>query len=112
MNQKFWIARDKDGQLCGYCSIPDKKTHMFYHESNCCIFDNNLYPEITFDNSPKEFILVSNNLNVGNFTNDDAILKFNELRQLISDHSSPIHLAMNLAIDALSNNKETMEATK
>ena len=53
-----WIARDKDGELCLYKSKPWR---CVYDQFDCDdIFlpmDEDMYPEITWENSPKEFEL-------------------------------------------------------
>lgn len=57
-----WIARDKDGELCLYKSKPWRcKEDTIYGQFDCdCVFmtmDKDMYPEITWENSPKEFKL-------------------------------------------------------
>lgn len=53
-----WIARDKDGELCLYKSKPWR---CVYDQFDCDeIFlpmDSDMFPEITWENSPKEFEL-------------------------------------------------------
>ena len=53
-----WIARDKDGELCLYKSKPCR---CVYDQFDCddvfMTMDKNMYPEITWENSPKEFEL-------------------------------------------------------
>lgn len=53
-----WIARDKDGELCLYKSKPCR---CVYDQFDCDeIFlpmDSDMFPEITWENSPKEFEL-------------------------------------------------------
>ena len=56
MIMKFWIARDKDGELYLYNVHPKKQGEFF-----ACQFgyssmqlDGNLFSEVTWDNSPQE----------------------------------------------------------
>lgn len=58
---KLWIARDKNGELWAYTSVPrlDKGWGKYFQptdgESFC--IDEKLYPDITFENSPVEVYL-------------------------------------------------------
>lgn len=55
MNDKIYIARDKDGALAIYAGKPtyDEKFDTFDNDGNIIDYINsNLYPEITFENSP------------------------------------------------------------
>lgn len=58
---KFWIARDRNGNLFMYGDKPIQKGNFFhpdldnielYHELN-----PSLFPEVTFENSPQQFQL-------------------------------------------------------
>lgn len=53
-----WIARDKDGELCLYKSKPWR---CVYDQFDCdemfLPMDSDMFPEITWENSPKEFEL-------------------------------------------------------
>ena len=58
---KLWIARDFDGSLWVYKDKPKKKAHYFcpFTESDLEGPDygrlpHKLFPEVTFENSPKE----------------------------------------------------------
>ena len=58
---KLWIARDKDGSLWLYNAKPDKNSIMFTSVllsneewSEEYPLDDNLFPEVTFENSPRE----------------------------------------------------------
>lgn len=61
MKNGVWIARDKDGTL----AIFKNKPIMDYYNSWYCedadddfsIIDKNMFPELTFENSPKQLIL-------------------------------------------------------
>ena len=56
---KFWIARDKDGSLWGYSNKPVREGEIFIDTSKHLTYFsiyNNLFPEITWENSPVEFI--------------------------------------------------------
>ena len=58
-----WIARDKDGEISIYKNKPWKRENEPYHNGECdsadyyINIDKELYPEITWENSPKEFEL-------------------------------------------------------
>lgn len=53
---KLWIARDMDGLLYLYDNMPDKRSEYFlpYAGYNDMPLDERLFPEVTFENSPKE----------------------------------------------------------
>ena len=64
---KLWIARDnntKHEQLFGYYDEPHKEENYFVGNV-CVIFNKELFPEVTFENSPMEaeLKLVSNENN-------------------------------------------------
>lgn len=55
----IWIARDKNGSLWVYEAKPwrgqDGKFKLDQHDSGYMkVNDNSLYPEVTWENSPKE----------------------------------------------------------
>lgn len=52
-----WIARDKDGELCLYKSKPSRCGLCFDCDEMFLPMDSDMYPEITWENSPKEFEL-------------------------------------------------------
>lgn len=58
-----WIARDKDGEISIYNNKPWKRENEPYHNGEFdsddyyINIDKELYPEITWENSPKEFKL-------------------------------------------------------
>ena len=60
---KLWIARDKDGTLV-LCNkipyLPNKYCDYFFYGDNASIYylDRNMFPEVTFENSPQEVELV------------------------------------------------------
>ena len=55
-----WIARDKNGDLKVYSHKPKRLVTIFntvgYYDDYFEI-DNKLYPEVTWENSPKELIV-------------------------------------------------------
>ena len=54
MIMEMWIARDNTTsyeQLFGYYEKPEKIDNCFYGNT-CCTFKKDLFPEITFENSP------------------------------------------------------------
>lgn len=56
----LWIARDKDNKLYLYEDKPfvvnGKKFECYYY-LDCWRIPEELYPEITFENSPKQLII-------------------------------------------------------
>lgn len=55
---KFWIARDMDGVLFLYDEIPEKDGEYFTPTGSRDIpLDDRMFPEITFENSPREIEL-------------------------------------------------------
>lgn len=56
----MWIARDKNGWLCIFCTKPhlDKVRKGWEIDGiDWCAIDEDLFPEVTFDNSPKELVI-------------------------------------------------------
>lgn len=72
----MWIARDKDGRLYMFTKKPfryeydsapwvdtdgvEHKTRIVYEGGKKCkrySLDRNMYPDVTFENSPKELVL-------------------------------------------------------
>lgn len=54
---KYWIARDKDGCLFFYKEEPFKDFNMWHisiPDTFCEPIDPNLFPEVTWENSPQE----------------------------------------------------------
>lgn len=53
---RFWLARDKDGSLNLYDNIPDKRSEYFlsYAGYNDIPLDERLFPEVTYENSPRQ----------------------------------------------------------
>lgn len=53
---KFWIARDKTGSLCMFCEKPKLKDNTIWYHSfgSTMLLKPNLFPEVTFENSPRE----------------------------------------------------------
>ena len=52
-----WIARDKNGELCLYKSKPWRCGQCFDFDEVFMPMDEDMFPEITWENSPKEFKL-------------------------------------------------------
>lgn len=54
----MWVARDKNYCLFLYEEKPHLETYDNINEwvsdGNCYVFDGNLFPDITFENSPRE----------------------------------------------------------
>lgn len=57
---KMWIARNKDGSLALFRYKPWKIRYDTFDKlrRDCIELDKKLYPEVTFENSPKEAELV------------------------------------------------------
>ena len=56
----MWIARDKNGWLCIFSTEPhlDKAKERWEIDSiDWCGIDEDLFPEVTFENSPKELVI-------------------------------------------------------
>ena len=53
---KLWIARDYDGSLWLFEKEPiyDESIDGWTDRSSVLILESNLYPEVTFENSPME----------------------------------------------------------
>lgn len=57
---ELWIARDKDNTLKAYTVIParmpllNKASYFAVEDSNYLILDSKLFPEITWENSPRK----------------------------------------------------------
>lgn len=51
---KLWIARNRNGNLHLFTDKPEIITNGYYFGANDCIMNNNLFPEVTFENSPQE----------------------------------------------------------
>ena len=58
---KLWIARDKNGILAIYKDFPSKCEFGFLPINNANFtIDRNLFPSVTFENSPKEITIILN----------------------------------------------------
>ena len=55
----IWIARNKDGTLEAYHEMPERKSKSFDSDPRDWIdyIDEFEYPEVTWENSPKELIV-------------------------------------------------------
>ena len=51
---KLWIARDEDGDLYLYEREPIRAFDYFYSSYTSIRIDENLFPKVTFENSPQE----------------------------------------------------------
>ena len=54
---KMWIAREKGGLLCVYRFCPwlsDDCQGMWFHIGGCFPINSDLFPVVTFENSPME----------------------------------------------------------
>ena len=57
-NNKFWIARDKDGSLWLHDNKPFcSSSGTWYSYYQMRIRDNDRFPDVTFENSPQQFQL-------------------------------------------------------
>lgn len=59
--QVLWIARDKDNSLFIYSKKPIKNYNSYIYAAgddlNSVSIPEELYPELTFENSPKQLII-------------------------------------------------------
>ena len=54
----MWIARDKPGNLWWYEEEPKRGEEAFIQQTRiCAALPTTFYPELTWENSPKELIL-------------------------------------------------------
>ena len=56
----MWIARDRDGSLWLYGNKPKKLVNMFVEDGeyeSLGTIDDYQFPEVTWENSPKELII-------------------------------------------------------
>lgn len=51
---KLWLARDLDGTLKLHESKPYCPFNTWHNTNQEFYLDNNLFPEVTYDNSPQE----------------------------------------------------------
>ena len=54
---KLWIARDQNGDLFLYPIKPDRYVtdyYVFFNGDDWWNIDSDLFPEVTFENSPQE----------------------------------------------------------
>ena len=54
---KLWIARDQNGDLFLYPIKPDRyvtECYVFFNGDDWWNIDSDLFPEVTFENSPME----------------------------------------------------------
>ena len=54
---KLWIARDKSGLLCLYDKKPTFDGDYWVSSDSWSFLDLEYFPEVTFENSPKEIEL-------------------------------------------------------
>ena len=64
MENNVWIARDKNGTLAIFENKPildyDNAWYCEYADEAFSTINNELFPEITFENSPKQLIIKEN----------------------------------------------------
>ena len=53
---EYWIARDKNGNLFIYTECPNRRANSPYFRSKSEYYNIscNLFPEVTFENSPQK----------------------------------------------------------
>jgi hypothetical protein len=51
---KLWIARDYTGSLNLYAEKPIKGTVCYYNVDDAMALNEDMFPEVTFENSPQE----------------------------------------------------------
>lgn len=72
--KRFWVARDIDGALYLYDRRPSLEKHGgYFYSSNFWGLSDELFPSLTFENSPKEvcFITPDNEIIVAKLLNTD-----------------------------------------
>jgi hypothetical protein len=100
---ELYIARDRDGRLFlyNYLPIKDEKSGIFklngeFRGSNICFdifnIDSKLFPEITYENSPKQVELVFSKINNKN----DIIMKVIGILLILILMIIPINLIITL----------------
>ena len=69
MKDKLWIARDENGALYLYCNRPIRHKYgdkIFFvpsdNDNTIIKLDSYTYPEVTFENSPQQFIQLEKTL--------------------------------------------------
>lgn len=54
----MWIARDKCGSISIYTDEPIKYIDRFVpYDCDGCRLNSDMFPEVTFENSPKELVI-------------------------------------------------------
>ena len=54
----MWIARDRDGCLFAYKEKPTRRELLgIFYSENLAPLPSDLYPEVTWENSPKELVV-------------------------------------------------------
>ena len=68
--QSLWIARDKNGYLYEYTEKPKRRNESFvsdaedmkeWNDDNFMLLPDEMYPEVTWENSPFELTIKSEN---------------------------------------------------
>lgn len=58
--KRFWVARDIDGALYLYDRLPALEKHGgYFYSSNFWELSDELFPSLTFENSPKEVCFIT-----------------------------------------------------
>lgn len=57
-DKDMWIGRTLKGDLWLFVTKPTKGSVSFIYEGQSMVIDRNLYPEVTFWNSPQEVELI------------------------------------------------------
>lgn len=96
---EFYIARDIDGRLFLYSNLPIKdensgifKLDLASRDSKIFNIDSKLFPEITYENSPKQVELVFSKINSKN----DVIMKVIGILLILILMIIPINLIITL----------------
>ncbi len=55
----LWLARDKDGELYLYFNRPERGETVWVAESGYMRIDDNLFPNLTWGDEPKEITIES-----------------------------------------------------
>lgn len=84
---KFWVARDKSGELFAYDSKPKRECYLgfWYSDLNCCSISGDLFPELKWQDEPIEVELrpTITDLDIKAQEYADKVTDNKEIRELI-----------------------------
>lgn len=84
---KFWVTRDKSGELFAYYSKPKRECYLgfWYSDLNCCSISGDLFPELKWQDEPIEVELrpTITDLDIKAQEYADKVTDNKEIRELI-----------------------------